>query len=192
MVVGQDIAVRPEDDAGAHGHAAVQLGQHRHHRRVHPLVDLLGSQLRAVVRLHFQHHALTGGIGGDGDLLGGGGILLPPEVIVIFKGVLRIVRKKDVPDPQSRSDAHRHCQADQKDPQPRPALFPALRRRRGRHPPRQGTAVPLHHLAGHRLPVGLHHLFRSLGHQLLFFLHARLIPWPGRRRTWSRRPRWSH
>lgn len=58
VVIGEDITVRPEDDPGAHGDAVVQLDHDRHHRRVHPLVDLLGRQLPAVVRLHLQHGAL--------------------------------------------------------------------------------------------------------------------------------------
>ena len=165
VVVGEDIAIGTEDHARAHGGLLLsQLGHDRHHRGVHLLVDLLGGQLGAVVRLHFQHGPLSIGVAGNGDLLG-------CLVRLLFKIILELILPLRLPPgPKNcRGRQHGHqAAAAQEDPQPAlgAAVPPVLLRLRpepvqnaGRHHARrQRPGIGLHHFSCAALAVDLHHL----------------------------------
>ena len=70
MVIGEDIAVLRENDAGAHAGADVgHVADHRHGGGIHPGVDLLRRQSPAVAGRQLHPEIFPGGPGGDGDLL---------------------------------------------------------------------------------------------------------------------------
>ena len=154
MVVGEDVAVLPEDHTGSHRHpAAVQIHRHRDHGAAYLPVNLLSRKRMAAVLRQFQTGVCIRFHSGNGN----GGILilliLIVVVIIILAPVIRHLQfPYQPPHPRrQQSDHRRYGQKDQQ-PLPHPSLFPP---RSGRwlygyrlHGPRQRPGIGLHDLRG--------------------------------------------
>ena len=180
VVVGEDVAVRRDDDAGPHAGAGVgHVADHRHRGGIHPGVDLLRRQGLPVTGTELHPQVLPGPAAGDGDGLVRG------RLLIAGIGLPALVRRVAPGEVEDQHGDDRHQQQDpqgDEDGPPSPAPAGALGRGRLRLPLRRlgqlpvdgpgrggrgGVPLPgepglvevvLHHLPGRVLEVGQHHL----------------------------------
>ena len=152
MGVGDDIAVRRQDDPGADTGLFAQVGEHQHRGGVYLLIDLLDSQL--LLPCFFAIKAQIGVRVCPGD---GGHIALEDIhdtagiVIAVIAIAVRIAAPQGGDDGHSQHHAYQHGQDDQKRPQALAAaalLLPDSFGRRG-----SGHGARLHIAARDLLPL---------------------------------------
>ena len=155
MGVGDDIAVRRQDDPGADTGLFAQVGEHQHRGGVYLLIDLLDSQLLLPCFFAIKAQIGVRVCPGDGghialeDIHDTAGIVI--AVVEVIAIAVRIAAPQGGDDGHSQHHAYQHGQNDQKRPQALAAaalLLPDSFGRRG-----SGHGARLHIAARDLLPL---------------------------------------